>query len=139
MQRYLNTTQRTIAWFKKAFDAEELDIKAPLQRNPVWTDRQKGSLIETILLEYPIPELYMQEVITEAGAERHVVVDGQQRIRAVLSYLTGESPRVLRRLHTLRRWSHEQEIKSFFTRGSRTRCPHGARTPRRVPLPMGHH
>lgn len=90
MQRYLNTTQRTIAWFKKAFDAEELDIKAPFQRNPVWTDRQKGSLIETILLEYPIPELYMQEVINEAGTERHVVVDGQQRIRAVLSYLTGE-------------------------------------------------
>jgi hypothetical protein len=26
-----------------------------------------------------------------------------------------ESPRVLRRLHTLRRWSHEQEIKPFFT------------------------
>jgi site-specific recombinase XerD len=26
-----------------------------------------------------------------------------------------ESPRILRRLHTLRRWSHEQEIKPFFT------------------------
>lgn len=90
MQRYLNTTHRTVAWFKKAFDAGELDIKAPFQRNPVWTDRQKGSLIETILLEYPIPELYMQEVIDEAGAEKHVVVDGQQRIRAVLSYLAGD-------------------------------------------------
>jgi len=29
-----------------------------------------------------------------------------------------ESPRILRRLQTLRRWSHEQEIKSFFTRGA---------------------
>lgn len=27
-----------------------------------------------------------------------------------------ESPRISRRLHTLRRWSHEQEIKSFFPR-----------------------
>ena len=54
-------------------------------------------------------------------------------------WLTSESPRILRRLHTLRRWSHEQEIKPFFTRGARTRCPHGARTPRRVPLPVGHH
>ena len=26
-----------------------------------------------------------------------------------------ESPRELRRLQTLRRWSHEQEIKPFFT------------------------
>lgn len=90
MHRYLNTTHRTVAWFKKAFDAEELDIKAPFQRNPVWSDRQKGALIETILLEYPIPELYMQELIDAAGGERHVVVDGQQRIRAVLSFLAGE-------------------------------------------------
>lgn len=90
MHRYLNTTHRTVAWFKKAFDSEELDIKAPFQRNPVWSDRQKGALIETILLEYPIPELYMQELIDEAGAERHVVVDGQQRVRAVLSFLAGE-------------------------------------------------
>jgi len=90
MQRYLNTTHRTVAWFKKAFDADELDIKAPFQRNPVWSDRQKGSLIETILLEYPIPELYMQELIDAGGGEQHVVVDGQQRVRAVLSFLSGE-------------------------------------------------
>jgi 2,4-dienoyl-CoA reductase-like NADH-dependent reductase (Old Yellow Enzyme family) len=50
-----------------------------------------------------------------------------------------ESPRVLRRLQTLRRWSHEQEIKSFFTRNARTRCTHGAGTPRRVPIPLGSH
>ncbi len=90
MQRYLNTTQRTVVWFKKAFDANELDIKAPFQRNPVWSDRQKSALIDTILLEYPIPELYMQELIDASGQERHVVVDGQQRIRAVLSFLAGD-------------------------------------------------
>jgi hypothetical protein len=50
-----------------------------------------------------------------------------------------ESPRVLRRLQTLRRWSHEQEIKSFFTRNARTRCSHGAGTPGRVPIPVGCH
>jgi len=41
--------------------------------------------------------------------------------------LSLESPRILRRLQTLRRWSYEQEIKSFFTRGARTRCSDGAR------------
>jgi hypothetical protein len=40
-----------------------------------------------------------------------------------------ESPRDLRRLQPLRRWSHEQEIKSFFPRSSRTRCSHGSRAP----------
>jgi hypothetical protein len=32
----------------------------------------------------------MQEFVDEAGTERHVVVDGQQRIRAVLSFLAGD-------------------------------------------------
>lgn len=90
MQRYLNTTQRTVVWFKKAFDSDDIIIKAPFQRNPVWSDRQKSSLIDTILLEYPIPELYMQELTDDAGNQKHVVVDGQQRIRAVLSFLAGE-------------------------------------------------
>ena len=90
MQKHITTTSRTVAWFKKAFDADELDFTAPFQRNPVWSDRQKAALIETILLEYPIPELYMQELIDASGVERHVVVDGQQRIRAVLSFLGGE-------------------------------------------------
>ena len=89
MQRYLNTTQRNVVWFKRAFESEEIIIKAPFQRNPVWSDRQKSSLIDTILLEYPIPELYMQELTDDAGNQKHVVVDGQQRIRAVLSYLAG--------------------------------------------------
>jgi hypothetical protein len=79
-----------VVWFKKAFDEGDLVIKAPFQRNPVWTERQKSALIDTILLEYPIPELYMQELTDDSGNQKHVVVDGQQRIRAVLSFLAGE-------------------------------------------------
>jgi len=90
MQRYLNTTHRSVVWFKKASDAGDLIIKPPFQRNPVWSLRQKSSLIDTILLEYPIPELYMQEVTDADGNQKHVLVDGQQRIRTVLAYLSGE-------------------------------------------------
>lgn len=90
MHRYLNTTQHSVSWFKKASDNGELEIKPPFQRNPVWSERQKSSLIDTILLEYPVPELYMQELVDDAGNEKHVVVDGQQRIRAILGFLEGE-------------------------------------------------
>lgn len=90
MQRYLNNTQRTVVWFKKAFESGELVLKAPFQRNPVWSDRQKSALIDTILLEYPIPELYMQELTESNGDQKHILVDGQQRIRAVLSFLANE-------------------------------------------------
>jgi Protein of unknown function DUF262 len=90
MQRYLNTTHRSVVWFKKTFDAGDLVIKPPFQRNPVWSLRQNSSLIDTILLEYPIPELYMQEVTDAEGNQKHLLVDGQQRIRAVLAFLAGD-------------------------------------------------
>jgi hypothetical protein len=87
MHKYLNTTHRAVIWFKKAFDANELVISPPFQRNPVWSRRQQAALIVTILLEYPIPELYMQDITDETGAQRHILVDGQQRIRSVLEFL----------------------------------------------------
>lgn len=90
MQRYLNTTHRSVVWFKKAADSNDLVIKPPFQRNPVWSARQQGSLLDTILLEYPIPELYMQDVTEADGSQKHLLVDGQQRIRTVLAFLAGD-------------------------------------------------
>ena len=87
---FLHTTHRTVSWFKKAFTSDELELSAPYQRNPVWTPLQKAYLLDTILLGLPIPELYMQDWGDEKGAEKYVVVDGQQRIRAVLEFLNGD-------------------------------------------------
>lgn len=89
MSKYLNTTTRTITWFKKTNDAGELQIKPPFQRNPVWVTPQKQYLIDSIIDGYPIPEIYMQEYVDEAGNEKHVIIDGQQRIRACLEYIEG--------------------------------------------------
>lgn len=86
---FLNTTTRNVHWLKKTHDANELSMKPPFQRNPVWVDRQKSFLIDTILSGLPIPEVYMQDTMTPEGEARYVVVDGQQRIRAVLEFLEG--------------------------------------------------
>jgi hypothetical protein len=90
MHRFLNTTNRSVVWFKKASASGELEIKPPFQRNPVWSVRQQSALIDTILLEYPIPEIYMQDLTDAEGTQKFVLVDGQQRIRAVLDFLAGE-------------------------------------------------
>jgi hypothetical protein len=86
---FLHTTHRTVSWFRKTFLNDELELAAPFQRNPVWTDIQKAYVIDTILNGLPIPELYMQDVGNEEGDERHIVVDGQQRVRAVLDFVQG--------------------------------------------------
>lgn len=90
MKNYLNTTTYNISWFKKAFDAKELEMSPPFQRNPVWTDRQKSFLIDSILNGYPIPELYIQEKISADGRTKYIIVDGQQRIRSVLGFIEEE-------------------------------------------------
>ena len=84
---FLNTTTKNVLWFKQTHDKHELDMKPPFQRNPVWLTRQKSFLIDSILNGYPIPEIYMQETVTADGKSKHIVVDGQQRLRAVLEFL----------------------------------------------------
>jgi len=90
MSKFLTTTNRTIVWFKKANDSGDLQMKPPFQRNPVWTHPQKSYLIDSILNGYPVPEIYMQEFVDEAGNEQHIIIDGQQRTRACLDFIEGE-------------------------------------------------
>lgn len=87
---YLGSTHRTVAWFKKADDDGVLQVAPSFQRNPVWLEPQKAFLIDSILREYPIPELYIQDQADANGVEKHIVVDGQQRIRAFLEFAAGE-------------------------------------------------
>ena len=89
MTSFLNTTTRNVHWFWKAHEAAELEMRPPFQRNPVWLNRQKSFLIDTILSGLPIPELYMQDSVDDQGRAKYTVVDGQQRLRAVLEFLEG--------------------------------------------------
>lgn len=90
MSKFLNNTTRTIAWFKKANDSSELQMKPPFQRNPVWNHPQKSYLIDSVLNGFPIPEIYMQEFVDENGKEQHIIIDGQQRIRSCLEFIEGK-------------------------------------------------
>lgn len=92
MENFLNTTLRNVAWFKQAHERKELEMKPPFQRNPVWVTRQKSYLIDTILNKYPIPEIYMQEVTDENGNVRYIIIDGQQRIRSIIDFMSGNFP-----------------------------------------------
>ena len=89
-QDYLRISTVTAATFKRLSDNGQLELRPPYQRNPVWLEGQKSYLIDTILHGFPVPELYMQVVSDETGAETHVVVDGQQRLTALLDFIAGE-------------------------------------------------
>lgn len=89
-QQYLETTHHSVNWFVQAEEADQLDIAPSFQRRPVWSQRQKSDLIGTMLLGYPIPELYINEVVSGDGDEKYSLIDGQQRIRAALEFVNGE-------------------------------------------------
>src|SRR5258708_28738169 len=76
-----------IGWIKDRYTDETLSIKPPYQRRPVWGLRQKAKLIESVLLELPIPELFLDETTDDEGKTRFAIIDGQQRTRAVLQFL----------------------------------------------------
>lgn len=82
---------QTIAWFNARRNDNSLEISPKFQRRPVWLERERSSLIETICSGLPFPEVYIQhDTDPETGSERHVVVDGQQRITSILKFIDGE-------------------------------------------------
>lgn len=86
---YLEPTTQTVSWFNQRLNNAELVLKPLFQRNPVWTSTQKSYLIDSILRGYPVPEIYIQTIEDEEGNDQHIVVDGQQRIRACLEFMAG--------------------------------------------------
>jgi hypothetical protein len=86
-----NSTEQTVSWFYQRASEGTLVLNPPFQRRPVWTRRQQSHLVESILMGLPIPEIYLQQRTKPDGTTQHVVVDGQQRITAVLQFIGTDS------------------------------------------------
>lgn len=82
-----DASQQTLGWFRERYLEGNLEIRPPYQRRPVWTVRQKSNLIESILLKLPVPEIYIHTETSDEGKTTYAVVDGQQRIRAILQFI----------------------------------------------------
>lgn len=66
---------------------QSLVLSPKFQRRRIWPQKAKAFLIDTILRGLPIPKLYMrQQLDMRANRTIHEVVDGQQRLRAVLEF-----------------------------------------------------
>ena len=68
-----------------------LNISPWYQRRSVWSDPQKAYLLNTIFEQKPVPSVYIRHQI-DVDLEKSIkeVVDGQQRIRSVISYRADE-------------------------------------------------
>jgi hypothetical protein len=83
-------TSHRISEFFKWHKENVLVLAPPFQRKPVWSDKNKSFLIDTVLRGFPVPEIFIQVKTDKDGNTRYIVVDGQQRIRSILEFIDGE-------------------------------------------------
>lgn len=83
--------QKIIELYNK-LKKEELNPKPIYQRKLVWKKQHKYKFIETILKNFPFPEVYLApgELDTETLVLKDQIVDGQQRLTTVLNYIEGK-------------------------------------------------
>ena len=82
-------TAHRIQQFNNWHKGGELTLQPPYQRNPIWSLKNKSYLIDSILENFPVPEIFMQVKTTHNGCVKYSVVDGQQRIRTILEFIDG--------------------------------------------------
>lgn len=70
-------------------DSKRLELRPDFQRNEVWTPAAQIMLIDTILKGIPIPKIYIKSIVKDEKTYR-IVVDGQQRLTAILKFLRDE-------------------------------------------------
>lgn len=65
-----------------------LQLRPKFQRGSVWKPSDKSLLIDSLLKGFPIPLIILQDEYPEIGATPiRRVVDGQQRLRTLISYI----------------------------------------------------
>jgi hypothetical protein len=87
MQQF-NTRNYSVRDFEEWDDRGELLLAPKFQRRDIWNPKARSYLIDTIIRGKPIPKLYMrQDVNPSSRKTTREIVDGQQRLRTVLSFL----------------------------------------------------
>jgi 5-methylcytosine-specific restriction endonuclease McrA len=96
-------TDWTISSLRDKLERGQLDLQPKFQREYVWDQRPElpSRLIESALLEIPIPPIYFGRV----AEGRLEIIDGQQRLTTLVNFVTNKFP--LRRLHSMPSLNHK--------------------------------
>ncbi|TAK61878.1 MAG: DUF262 domain-containing protein, partial [Dehalococcoidia bacterium] len=86
------TTQSfTIADLYNWHNTGELDLSPRFQRRLVWSNAARSYLVDTVARGLPMPKIfYRMQIDPVAIKSVREVVDGQQRLRALFSFIDGE-------------------------------------------------
>ena len=83
---------QTVSWCYDSYKREFLNLDPPYQRRSVWNQEFKDFFIDTLLLNYPAPALFMYEEINQNGIANYNVVDGKQRLSTIFDFVENKFP-----------------------------------------------
>ncbi len=88
MSKNFSLMQYSINDFREWNERGELILSPKFQRRLVWSDKAKSYFIDTILRGLPTPQVFIrQKIDLETNKTTREVIDGQQRLRAILDFL----------------------------------------------------
>lgn len=80
-----DTTSRVVAW------DGDLDVRPEYQREYVYDDQKRDSVINTVLHNFPLNIMYFVDRGESAEGARYEVLDGQQRIISLCRFATNSA------------------------------------------------
>lgn len=76
----------------RRYRENQIIVNRKYQRKLVWSETEKACLIDSILKGYPIPLILFAEFIGPDGKTYYEVLDGMQRLNAIVGFLENEYP-----------------------------------------------
>ena len=84
-----NSSPHPISDIRDWSETGRLELRPDFQRREVWSASARIMLMDTILRSIPMPKIFLANSIRE-GKTYRVVIDGQQRLSAILAFLRDE-------------------------------------------------
>jgi len=79
-------TPFTVFEYLRKYKQGKIIIQPDFQRNLVWTNEKKSRFVELILLNFPLPPIYLNETING----KYLIIDGLQRTTAIYQFYNNE-------------------------------------------------
>lgn len=84
----LEVKSKTIEVVYREYLNHDYSVNRRYQRKLVWTIEEKENLIDSILHQYPLPQFLVAE--TSAEQYRYEIIDGMQRLNAIIGFIENE-------------------------------------------------
>ncbi len=95
MSKYLERESNTItiSTFWENYLLKKYDFNPPYQRKSIWSDEKKSFFIDSILKNFPIPPVFLHQIIDEdSGSTKYDVIDGKQRLSSIIDFIENKIP-----------------------------------------------